>query len=132
MTTPRQLVGVSDVLPGQGVKLMARVANVSAALITQASITSIAFTISAITTVNGAEVVTEIETGTLAKTDVVFDALQTGGGWDVDATGFNLAWIPTSGQLATAGQRRRYSVVITPSSGPTIPVLWPDQKARAI
>lgn len=132
MTTPRLVVSVEDVLPGQGVKLMARVKNVEAELLTQASVTSIAFTISEVQVASGVETVTEVEADTLNKTDVIFDTLQTDDSWHADEEGYNLAWVPTTGQLPPGGSRYRYSLLITPTSGPTVPVLWQDRKARAI
>lgn len=62
--------------------LMSRAVGLDAALITQASIDSITYTVT-----KAGEVVAGPTSLTVA--DVVFDALQTDARWDVDATGYN-------------------------------------------
>lgn len=134
MTTPRDLVTVVKVLPDQSVRLMARVRNVAAALLTQAGVgsdaNSVVLTTSEVTVSAGVETVTEVAARNIAKGDCIFDTLQTD--WEADDTGYNVSVTPSAAELAPGGSRYRYHLMITDSAGLPIPILWADRDARAV
>lgn len=110
--------------------LMDRVQNVAGANITQATITSIAYRVfeyaseqEAKLDTNGSEVG---ESATLTKTDVVFDALQTGAPWDSakDAVGYNFRFTLPSARRPTGNKWHRVEVTFTPSSGEAFAIVW--------
>lgn len=108
--------------------LMDRVTSVSGAAITQATITSIAYVVheyasqqEAERDINGSAVGTA---GTLTKTDVVFDTLQTGAPWTYDTTGYNFRFTLPGTRRPTGGKWHRVEVTFTPSSGEAFPIVW--------
>jgi hypothetical protein len=129
--TPRTL---PQSFEATGATLMDRVQGNGGANITQASITSIAYTVSRYASqddaqkcLNGTEVITG---GTLSKTSVVFDTLQTAAPWDTtsDASGYNFRYdTPATDRPAVAGGGsywHRWDIVFTPASGAVFVVSW--------
>jgi hypothetical protein len=117
-----------------GVSLMDRIQGNGGTNITQASITSIAYTVhrypsqeDAEKATNGTEV---IAATALAKTSVVFDSLQTAAPWDsdADATGYNFRYdsVAADRPAVSGGNSywHRYDVVFTPASGAVFVVSW--------
>jgi hypothetical protein len=111
-----------------GIVLLARIVGAAGAYITQATLSAIAYQV---------RDVDEESNGfltPLAISTVVFDALQTGGAWDKDTTGYNFAaTIPASEftfdpDLAPDGtpkpRRFRVDVRFTPTSGEQFVVPW--------
>ena len=104
-----------------GVVLMARVVGASNANITQATLSSISYLVRDIDAGSSGSVTA------LTIASVVFDTLQTGNGWDQDATGYNFrailpasafAWTPEVDAAANPKPHRfQVEVRFTPSSG---------------
>jgi hypothetical protein len=119
---------------GTGITLMDRVQGNGGTNITQASITSIAYSVSQYASYDDAENCTNgtavITGGSLVKTTVVFDTLQTAAPWDstADSTGYNFRYdSPATDRPAVAGGGtywHRYDVVFTPASGAVFVVSW--------
>lgn len=116
-----------------GITLMDRVQGNGGANITQAAITSIAYTVKRYPSENDAENctnATDVVTGTLNKTSVVFDTLQTAAPWDstADPTGYNFRYdSPVTDRPAVSGGGtywHRYDIVFTPASGAAFAVVW--------
>lgn len=104
-----------------GTVLMARIIGANAALITQASLSAIAFLLRDITAQSSGT------QRTLTIADVVYDSLQTGAGWTEDSSGYNfrytipasdISWTPS---LDSAGNpiahQFQADVRFTPASG---------------
>lgn len=109
-------------VPGRsGVALMARIRGQAAALLTQASLTSIGWTLTDLAT---GLVVTS---GTFAVAAVVFDALQVqDGSWTKDsadspgpdgAWGYNFRGIIPAANFTASGDRFQVDVAFTPATG---------------
>lgn len=117
-----------------GITLMDRIQGNGGTNITQASITSIAYTVTRYGSQAEAEAATNgtavIPSTTLSKTSVVFDTLQTSAPWDseADSTGYNFRYdSPATDRPAVAGGGtywHRYDIVFTPASGAVFAVVW--------
>lgn len=66
-----------------------------------------------------------IASGSLIKTSVIFDTLQTGGGWKVsdDQPGFNFYWVIPGGTLPSKGTYKA-DAVITDTNNNKLVVSW--------
>lgn len=95
----------------------ARVANENDTDITQASVSSIAYTV---TDMADASVV---DSGSFVVSTSIFDTLQTGQGWNTAKypDGWNARFHWTVAQSPGDGETYKYQVTITPSSGEVIP-----------
>jgi hypothetical protein len=117
-----------------GINLMRRVYGNSGADITQATITSIAYSVSQYASYDDAWHCTNgtavIAGGSLVKTSVVFDTLQTAAPWDstANSTGYNFRYdSPATDRPAVTGGGtywHRYDVVFTPTSGAVFVSSW--------
>lgn len=111
-----------------GVSLMDRIQGNGGTNITQASITSIAYKVYECTSMQKAEAAdgTLGTSGTLNKTTVVFDTLQTAAPWDsnADPTGYNFRYDSVAADRPTGGKWYRYEIVFTPTSGAPFAVVW--------
>lgn len=103
---------------------MERVQSVAGTLITRASIDSIAYAI----TDTATDAV--VASGTLVKTDVIEDTLQTDSGWNTrkDADGWNLRVVWSGDEVPSAGQTLRYTITIT-ATDDTVAVIRRDRQA---
>lgn len=102
--------------------MMARVYNHAAALLTQANVTSIAYSIYLLDDkdADSRTVVTGHSAVALNDTDVIFDTLQTDDLWTADTTGYNFKHVPpiaTNQAFTKAGRKYLVEYTITPSSG---------------
>jgi hypothetical protein len=126
-TTAQVLANVSAAdIPAQAFKngtlpLMARVYDQAGQLLTQAAVTSIAYSIYELDDddpdVRGA--VAGHAAVSLTKTDVIFNTLQTDALWASDTTGYNFRHTPpigTSQAFAKAGRHYLVEYRITPSA----------------
>jgi len=114
----------ASVSPNGSLTCLARVVGVDAALITQAGIASIEYTINAVGA-SARSAVTGHDGETLTVADVVYDSLQTDDRWTEDATGYNFAHtIDISGGLPfpSAGTVYEIDYVLTDTAGNPIPV----------
>ena len=102
----------STAFEDSGHSVMARVTGNDAANITQSDITSIAYTVHDLKT--GEQTVTG---GTLAKTTVVFDSLQTDARWTADSTGYNFRYDIPASELPNGDREYKFEIVFTPASG---------------
>jgi hypothetical protein len=113
------------ILRGGTVTLMARLVNNDGDYITQASMSTITYTVFLTNEdyprdPDDRTAVTGHEDVVVAIASAVFDALQTGGIWTKDATGYNFKYtIPISANAAFAVAGRSYIVEFTgtPDSG---------------
>lgn len=116
-----------EAVSGNSIACIARLRKADASAIQQADIASIARNIFELT---ADDVSGSVVTDALVVADVVYDTLQTGGTWTVDATGYNfLDTVPYS-KLATAGATYLVQYRATLSDGQTI--TWeyePDMEA---
>ena len=122
---------ITGVVPGQsGVTLLARVLGQNGAPITQATITSIAWTLTDLTA--GAA----LASGTFTVASAVFDSLQLDPRWAADGVGYNFLGTlaasnfalasPSAGVPGQAPAPRRYQcdVAFTPASGEAFRVVF--------
>jgi hypothetical protein len=126
-----------QVAAGSGVTILARLRGQDGSLVTQASLTSIAYSVANLTE---GEVV---GTGSLTVSTCVYDSLQTDARWTQDtasrpgpdgATGYNFAaTLPaslfpettlTSAVARSAPPRVQVDVTFTPTSGQPFRVVW--------
>lgn len=118
----------------KGLTLMDRVQGNGGTNITQAAVSSIAYTVTrygslddAIDCVDGTAVVTSTA---LTVSAVVFDTLQTAAPWDsaADSTGYNFRYnsVATDRPAVSGGGTywHRYDIVFTPASGAVFAVVW--------
>lgn len=116
----------------KGITLMDRVQGNGGTNITQASISTITYTVTRYGSLDDAE---NCQNGTaviaataLNKATVVFDTLQTAVPWDTDTTGYNFRYdSPAADRPAVAGGGtywHRYDIVFTPASGAAFAVVW--------
>jgi hypothetical protein len=115
---------------GCGVTLMDRIQGNGATNITQASITSIAYTVTSYGSETEAEEASNgtavIASSPLTKTSVVFDTLQTAAPWDstADSTGYNFRYDSPAADRPTGHKWHRFDIVFTPASGAKFAVVW--------
>lgn len=114
------VIPVEYVLPANSGCMAARVVNNRGTLITQASLTSI------ITTIKDVATGATVATVTHAKTDVVFDTLQTGDPWNTakDALGFNLLLDWNEEQSPSDGATYEYDTEFTPAAGKRFRIVY--------
>lgn len=127
---PRLCTTLSGVPP----TLMDRIYGNSNVLVTQASITSITYTVYLMSTDYPTDedtktAVTGHSAITVTKTSAVFDALQTGGTWtdSEDATGYNFKHqvdVSVNACFATAGRYYKVVYTFTPASGQKFTLEW--------
>lgn len=104
---------------------LARVEDSSGALITQANVSAVAYTVSEISKDDSAvqRAIVGHENIALSKTDVVYDTLQTDSTWTVDATGYNFRHELDVSQyeaFAEVGQVYQVRFEVTPTTGQKI------------
>ena len=111
-----------------GVSLMARVYGHAATVITQATISSITYTVTEHDTqenaedgANGTSIITSTS---LTVSAVVFDTLQTDARWTKDSTGYNFRYDSVAADRTNGGVWHRYEVKFTPSSGAVFHAIW--------
>lgn len=93
------------------VVLMARVANATGTNITQASVTGITYKVFDLLDNS------QVATGTLTVSAVVFDTLQTPTIWTADTTGYNFRVDPAKTTLPNGGTTYRFEYLVDPTSG---------------
>lgn len=99
-----------------GFALMSRVRGSNGSLITQAAISTIAYsTYSRDAESNDA--FSAGASGTLTVADVVFDELQIDSRWGKDSTGYNFRWDVPASIVADGGKLYRLEIKFTPASG---------------
>lgn len=97
----------------QGATLMARVVGNDAAAITQATISTITYTV-----IDRRDPSTKIvDASSLTVSAVVFDTLQTDDRWSTDETGYNFRHTVPASVLSGGEKRYRIEYKFTPSSG---------------
>lgn len=96
--------------------LLARVTGVANAAITQATCSSIAYTITDTTSL------TVVDSGSLTISAVVYDQLQTDAVWSRDALGYNFKWTPSAANFAAPGVTYATEVAFTMGTGEKIQV----------
>lgn len=117
-------------LRGGSPVMMARVDDHTGTNLTQAAVTSIAYTVYLLDedypdNPDTRAAVTNHEAVAVAKADAIFDALQTAAPWDSseDATGYNFKWqidVLTNAAFAIAGRSYMVEWTITPTAGQVI------------
>ena len=107
----------SEAIEDSGHSVMNRITGNSAANITQADITSIAYTVH--DTLTGEQTVS----GTLSKTTVIFDTLQTDARWTKDSTGYNFRYDIPASELPNGDRTYRFEIVFTPASGAVFTII---------
>jgi hypothetical protein len=115
--------------------LLARVYGAAAALLTQASVASIAYSVYPIDDDDDDTdtAVTGHDAAALDVADTIYDTLQTGDEWTADSTGYNFrAEIgnATNQPFPTRGVRYRIEATITLQAGGTVPVRADSAPAR--
>lgn len=97
----------------QGVTLMARIVGNAATNITQATLTSITYTV-----VDKADPTTLIVSGSAVTiSSSVFDTLQTDARWTADSTGYNFRHTVAASVISTGERTYRIEYKFTPTSG---------------
>ena len=117
-----------SVLENGTLVMMARVDNESAALITQANVSAVEYTVYLLDenypdNPDTRTAITDHTAVAVAKASCVFDTLQTGGFWTIDETGYNFKWtlaINVTQAFTIAGRRYLVCWTITPTSGQAI------------
>lgn len=111
-----------------GISLMARVYGHAATAITQATISTITYTVTEHATQedaeNGANGTAIIASTSLTVSSVVFDTLQTDARWTKDSTGYNFRYDSAAADRTDGGVWHRYEVKFTPSSGAVFHAVW--------
>jgi len=95
--------------------VLARLVGWTGALVTQATISSIAYKV---VDLDNADTVTA--SGALAKASVVFDTAQTDGSWPYD-DGYNFRWLVPASAFPTGGHRYAVEITFTPAGADTEP-----------
>jgi hypothetical protein len=114
-----------EVWEDSGFSIMARVIGNDAANVTQASMTSIAYSVFDLSQVGTAS-----SSGTLAVATVIFDTLQTDARWTPDATGYNFRWDVPANICPTGNKDYRIEILFTPVTGAVFHGVWePNVKA---
>jgi len=111
---------------GGTVACMARVVNQENTAITQATVTSITYSVYSVNRATGVrtEIVNQ-QDNSLTVASVVYDTMQTDKGWSVDVTGFNLRFvvdISSYAAFATVNTNYIVKAIVTPTSGQVFPV----------
>lgn len=101
-----------------GVTLLARILGNAGTPVTQLSLSSIAYTVTDLTTN------TAIGSGTLTVSQVIFDTLQTDAVWTKDAVGYNFKAQLASTLFANGGDTYQVDVAFTPVSGQPFRQSW--------
>jgi hypothetical protein len=96
--------------------LLARVYGTAGTPITQATCSSIAYSITD-TTTN-----TVADSGSLTISAVIYDTLQTDAIWTKDATGYNFKWTPSATYLSAPGVTYAVEATITTTTSAKIQV----------
>lgn len=96
---------------GASVALMARVSDIDAALITQASVASIAYSVID-KPVSGTPTVI-VDAAALTVANVVFDTLQTPAAWTKDTTGYNFRYDAPPSEMPDGNSTYRFEFVFT-------------------
>jgi hypothetical protein len=111
---------IHNTIGWQGVPFtfLARVTGFDGTLITQAVVDEIRWRV--IDTTDDAI----IDDGTLTKTAVIFDTLQTDGRWTTDSLGYNFRTILDGDNFAIGGRRYRVEIEIDTDDGNTVPVVY--------
>ena len=105
--------------------LLGRIVDGDGNAIQQADLSSITYSVYLLddSDPDAATVVTGHDAASLTIADVIFDTLQTGGIWDVDATGYNFKHIldvSTNQAFAEAARNYQIRYELTPTSGQVI------------
>ncbi len=108
---PTPIITQARIWEDGGASLMARVKG-QGGNITQSVVTSIAYSTRLLT-----DVATELSSGALTVSSVVFDALQPNADWSKDDLGYNFRWDAPSTLFATGGATYAVEIKVTPSSG---------------
>lgn len=82
------------------------------------------FSAGAYATYDMAAPATEITTGSLTISSVVFDTLQTDARWDVDSTGYNFGWQAPASLFPDGGTVYRVKVTLTLTGGAPVYLSW--------
>jgi len=123
-------VFTSVLIPGNAdVVLLARIRNRAGSLLTQATVASIAWTLSDVS--DGANQGV-LATGTFVVADTIFDALQVDELWVKDTEGYLFRGVIAAASIPTAnsGHRMQADVKITMASGEILRGIfnWPSAK----
>jgi hypothetical protein len=100
--------------------LMARIEGTDGDLITQADVSSIAYTS---VDMHG-DTTSAVSSGALVVAATVFDTLQTDSRWTVDSTGYNFGFLLPAACIPEGDRCYSIDVVLTMASGGSIPVVW--------
>ncbi len=106
----------SDIYEDGTCTLLARVYGASGTAITQATCSSIAYTIT--DTTNS----TVVDSGSLTIASVVYDTLQTDAIWTRDSTGYNFKWTPAYTSFPTPSVTYAAEALVVTTSGARINV----------
>ncbi len=117
MPIPKPTKGVA--VEDGGATLLARIVGNDAANVTQASVSSITYQVFK----RGAT--TDIAAASpLTVSAVIFDTLQTGDEWTVDATGYNFKYVTDVLELPDGKSVFIFEFKVTPTSGPPFYLLF--------
>lgn len=107
----------SEIWEDSGPVLMARIFNHAGTLVTQASVSAIAYKVFDLSAP-----ATATATGTLTVSSVIFDTLQAGVIWTSDSVGYNFRWATPASLFPTGGRTYRVEIVLDMASGEDIPI----------
>jgi hypothetical protein len=114
-----------------GISLMDRIQGNGGTNITQATISSIAYSVYAYddedkAVAGDASGTAVVEDTALTVSAVVFDSLQTAAPWDstADSTGYNFRYNSVAADRPSGEKWHRYEIVFTPTSGAAFAVVW--------
>lgn len=108
-----------DALEDAPVTYFARVRNTIGTLLTQATTTGITCKVFRLSEEDDPE---ELFTPSVVVASSVFDTLQTGDVWDIDATGYNFRHVLSGSNFPAPATVYRVEYVVTPTSGEAFPL----------
>lgn len=115
---------------GATIVRMARIVDEEDDPIVQADVSSIAYKVYSLASSGGSTAATQTSTGSLTKTEVIYDTLQTTRGWQVDRTGYNFRWVIPGSLRPTGGVVYLFEVVFTMGNGVVIADVFKSSAAN--
>lgn len=111
----------SVIWQGMPVALMARLRNPAGVYVTQASLSSIGYTIFDLGSSTPA---TPTASGTLTIASTIFDALQLDARWTIDSIGYNWLWLAPGALFPNQATEYRVKILLTSTDGNQYPAVY--------